>query len=32
VDSRSFEPISWEIKVELTEHSNFKALNVLSDG
>ncbi len=31
VDSRSFEPITWEIKVQLTEHANFKFLNVLSE-
>lgn len=28
VESRSFEPITWEIKVELTEHSNFRCLGV----
>lgn len=29
VESRSFEPTAWEIKVELTEHSNFKMISAL---
>lgn len=28
VESRSFEPITWEIKVELTERANFRCLGV----
>lgn len=29
VESRSFEPTAWEVKVELTERSNFKMINTL---
>ena len=28
VDARSYEPITWEIKVELTERANFKMIGV----
>lgn len=31
VDARSYEPITWEIKVELTERANFKMIGVKSD-
>lgn len=31
VESRSFEPVSWEVKIELSENSNFKFLNDLGE-